>query len=168
MIQDGKAITFESFREKWLGITDRPRILMEAFQQHNDQPAMLVGKDFSPSTLERYKTSRDHTRSFLQRKYRVIDIDIKKLDYEFVSDFEFWLKTQLNCNHNTTIKYISNFRKIVNICIRKGWLQNGVPIESVSKMLGHKNLKTIQHYANNLDLKVSGDMKILKDKFGNQ
>ena len=44
-------------------------------------------------------------------------------------------------------------------------LTNGVPIESVSKMLGHKNLRTTQHYAKVLDRKVSEDMKILKQKF---
>jgi site-specific recombinase XerD len=44
-------------------------------------------------------------------------------------------------------------------------LTNGVPIESVSKMLGHKNLRTTQHYAKVLDRKVSDDMKVLKDKF---
>ena len=44
-------------------------------------------------------------------------------------------------------------------------LTNGVPIESVSKMLGHKNLRTTQHYAKVLDRKVSNDMKILRDKF---
>lgn len=44
-------------------------------------------------------------------------------------------------------------------------LTNGVPIESVSKMLGHKNIRTTQHYAKVLDKKVSEDMKILKDKF---
>ena len=49
-------------------------------------------------------------------------MDIKKLDYEFVSQYAFWLKTVRNCNHNTTIKYISNFRKIVNRCIKNGWL----------------------------------------------
>lgn len=46
-------------------------------------------------------------------------------------------------------------------------LTNGVPIESVSKMLGHKNLRTTQHYAKVLDRKVSEDMKALKDKFIN-
>ncbi len=44
-------------------------------------------------------------------------------------------------------------------------LSNGVPIESVSKMLGHKSIKTTQHYAKILDKKVSEDMALLKAKF---
>ncbi|GAB3530781.1 hypothetical protein GCM10027443_12090 [Pontibacter brevis] len=44
-------------------------------------------------------------------------------------------------------------------------LLNGVPMESVSKMLGHTNLRTTQHYAKILDIKVSEDMRLLKNKF---
>jgi site-specific recombinase XerD len=43
-------------------------------------------------------------------------------------------------------------------------LSNGVPIETVSKMLSHRSLRTTQHYAKILDLKVSEDMKRLKEK----
>jgi site-specific recombinase XerD len=44
-------------------------------------------------------------------------------------------------------------------------LSNGVPIETVSKMLGHINIKTTQHYAKTLDVKVSQDMAALKKKY---
>lgn len=44
-------------------------------------------------------------------------------------------------------------------------LSNGVPIETVSKMLGHKSLKTTQIYAKIIDRKVSDDMKVLRNKF---
>ncbi len=44
-------------------------------------------------------------------------------------------------------------------------LANGVPIESVSKMLGHQSLKTTQIYAKVMDQKLKQDMEVLKGKF---
>jgi site-specific recombinase XerD len=41
-------------------------------------------------------------------------------------------------------------------------LTNGVPIETVSRMLGHTNIKTTQIYSKVVDSKVSNDMQNLK------
>lgn len=43
-------------------------------------------------------------------------------------------------------------------------LNNNVPLESVSKILGHKNLKQTQHYARILNKKVSEDTQVLSNK----
>jgi site-specific recombinase XerD len=323
LIREDELVNAENMRNKILGIDKRSHMLIGIFQQHNDEIKALIGKDYAAATTHvRYETSLKHTADFLKWKYKVSDLDIRKIDHEFITSYEFYLKSVCNCCQNTTSKYIKNFGKIIRICLANGWLQknpfinykskmveveraflsmeeietmlnkvfvsdrlnqvkdiflfscftglayadvkklsrkniaigvdgdrwiyinrtktdtrsnipilpiasyllekykdhpqvvnqekllpilsnqkmnsylkeiadacsinkeltfhiarhtfattvtlsNGVPIESVSKMLGHKNLKTTQHYAKILDLKVSNDMQILKEKFGN-
>ena len=45
-------------------------------------------------------------------------------------------------------------------------LTNGVPIETVSRLLGHKNILQTQHYARIVDQKVMEDMKLLEKRLG--
>jgi site-specific recombinase XerD len=44
-------------------------------------------------------------------------------------------------------------------------LNNGIPLETVSKMLGHTKLSTTQIYVHVLERKISDDMKVLRTKF---
>jgi site-specific recombinase XerD len=310
----------ENLKNELFGLSETKRMLVPIFQDHNNKIKELVGKEYAPGTLERYKTSLSHTIDFLKWKYNVSDIDITKIDHAFITDYEFWLRSVRNCANNTAVKYIKNFNKIIKLCLANDWLDknpfanykskvkevervylseeeiqniinkdfkterlslvrdiflfscftglayidvknltkshisigidgekwifthrqktetaskipilpvtqmiidkysdhpksnnedrllpiltnqkmnaylkeiagvceiekeltfhiarhtfattvtltNGVPIESVSKMLGHKNLRTTQHYAKVLDRKVSEDMMILRDKF---
>ncbi len=123
LIANGEAITVKALRQKIDGKIEKSKMLMEVFRHHNSQVAALVNKDFSPGTLERYETVLTHTESFVQWKYKTSDIEINKLSYEFATEFEFWLKTVRNCSHNTSIKYVSNLKKIIHICMKNGWLQ---------------------------------------------
>jgi site-specific recombinase XerD len=125
LVENDHPVTAENIKTLLLGkdISVHKYMLMEVFKDHNDQMAALVGIEYASGTLERYATSFNHTRSFLEWKYQVTDIEIVKLNYEFISEYEFWLKGVRKCDHNTAMKYLSNFRKIVKRCLLNGWLQ---------------------------------------------
>jgi len=122
ILQDGKPFTKETLRLEWYGLNEHIHSLVEVFTNHNNQMEALIGKDNSKATFGKYRTTLDHTISFLKWKFQRSDIEISSITYSFITEFESWLKSVQKCNHNTTIKYISNLRKIINICLKNGWL----------------------------------------------
>lgn len=122
LIEDGTEVTIEVLKNKINGVAEKERDILEIFQEHNDKMSKMLGTDYAPGTLGRYQTTLDHTRAFIAWKYKAESFDINRLDYDFISEFEFWMKTFKQIGHNTTIKYLANFKKIVLICIKKGWL----------------------------------------------
>jgi hypothetical protein len=122
LMKDKTIATASSLKTKLQGTEQRARMLVPIFQEHNDKIETLVGQEFAPGTLERYKTSLKHTIEFLQWKYSVLDIDIKDIDHAFITEYEFFLRSVRKCANNTAVKYIKNFKKIVKLCISNGWL----------------------------------------------
>jgi site-specific recombinase XerD len=124
LIETDKELTAENIKNLLIGKDTRKKyMVLEVFKYHNDQMAALVNQEYAPGTLDRYKTSYKHTQSFLKWKYKLADVDIDKLNYEFIAEYEFWLKSVRKCGHNTTMKYLANFKKIVIRCLKNGWLQ---------------------------------------------
>jgi hypothetical protein len=112
---EGVSINVERLKRKLTGKEERAKYLIEIFTEHNRKMATLVGDEFAPGTLERYTTSLKHTLDFLQLKYQVSDIDIRKVDHAFITEYEFYLRSVRKCSNNTAVKYIKNFGKIIRI-----------------------------------------------------
>jgi len=70
IIQEGKLISIELFKDRWFGISEKPIMLMEVFQEHNDKMEELVGQDYAYGTFQRYQISLQHTRDFLVWKFK--------------------------------------------------------------------------------------------------
>ncbi|WP_342648562.1 site-specific integrase [Mucilaginibacter sp. CSA2-8R] len=115
-------ITADRLRDKLTGKAEVTRTLLTQFAEHNRRVEALVGADFAAGTLERYKTSFKHTEDFIKWKYNVSDVDIRDVDHDFVTSYDFYLRSVRKCSNNTAIKYLKNFKKIILICLASGWL----------------------------------------------
>lgn len=124
MREDGREINAKSLKNAFLGINEDERKIAAIFAEHNKSVKILIGKDFAPATHQRYETCLMHLRTFIKEKYKVDDISINKLNPDLIRGFELYLKTDRSCNHNTTVKYIRNFKKIVKICYGNGWMKS--------------------------------------------
>ncbi len=82
----------------------------------------MVGKDFAPATVKRYETTRSHLKEYILFQYKEQDVTLKSVNHEFITGFEHYLKTKHKCNHNTAVKYVRNFRKIINLALKNDWI----------------------------------------------
>ncbi|MCC8410291.1 site-specific integrase [Mucilaginibacter sp. UR6-1] len=120
LVYNERSVTAQKLMDYVLGKTVSKVTVLEEFQLHNDEILALISKgEYTYATHERYVTARKHIHEFLKFKYMVEDIEFRDLNYEFVKDYEFYLKTVRDCSHNTTLKYIANFKKIVLRAIDK-------------------------------------------------
>ncbi len=123
LIEAAKDVTSDAIKRNMTGADDEgKRTIMEVFDRHNQRLKALEGTGFASNTVKRYATTLEHTKSFLKWKYNAEDLDIRKLDHETISEFDFWLKSVQKRNHNSTMKYLSNFKKIVLIAVKNNWL----------------------------------------------
>lgn len=119
----GEEFTVDMIRARYLGLdVERPKMLLEVYEEHNVEFAQLIGKGLSYRTLQKYRTIKGYVAEFLQYRYHLDDIAITKIDYQFVKDFEIYLKSVKSCCHNTTMDYLKKVKKILNQCIVKKWI----------------------------------------------
>ena len=122
LLRNNEDITALKIKNIYQGKGDKKKMLLKIFEDHNNQMAKLVGKEYAPGTLERYKTAKSHLSEFIKFEYKSEDIPVSGIDNKFINGFEYYLKTERNCSHNTSVKYITNFKKIVRIAYANDWI----------------------------------------------
>ncbi|CAG2532039.1 MULTISPECIES: site-specific integrase [Maribacter] len=120
--QDKASYSASDMRDVLLGKDKIKKMLLEIFQEHNDEVESLIGKGFSPGTAERYRTCKKHVTEYIRKKYKKNDIPVQDVDHKFITGFEYYLKMTRKCAHNSAIKYITNFKKIIRIAYANDWI----------------------------------------------
>ncbi|WP_444626259.1 site-specific integrase [Flavobacterium columnare] len=143
-------INIENFQNHLLGKNEKRKMLIPIFEDHNNKMKELIGQKYALGTLKRFIVTINHIKAFLELKYNLTDISIDKIDHCFITEFEFYLRSNKKCSNNTSVKNVRNFRKIIKICLNNDWLEkdpfaryDGKVIETDKEFLTEEEIQRI-------------------------
>lgn len=124
IIEKGGSATAEKVKNIFCGLEQSNKTLLSVFNQHNENYSRQVGKIKSQRSYWKYCTVYNHLKDFVKYSYNEDDILLDELTPAFISNFELFLRVQKGHCTNTVWSYMMPFRRIINIAVDNGWLQN--------------------------------------------
>jgi integrase len=119
----GEEITAKKVRNLLLGIeNDDSKTLLGVYREHIEEIRALLGKEYAPGTLKRFKAALSSLEAFLQHR-KETDVLLTDLTHKFITDYEFFLKSVRNVEHNTAMGIIKKLKKIIRICVANDWIE---------------------------------------------
>lgn len=120
-----KEITTETFKRGFFGDGEDEYTLLKLVNYHN------IDMKFSVSwgTMKNYMTTQKYLEKFLIEKRKLSDIELRSINYKFVTDFEYYLKTYVPPDHhkklgnNGLMKHMERFRKMINVALKNDWME---------------------------------------------
>lgn len=151
LILSGESFDATDVKNLLIGKQETERNLIPIFQDHNNRMEKLIGKEYALATLKNFRTCLAHLKQFLWSFHKRTDINIKKIEPAFLHDFDFFLRTVVKCNNNSTVKHTKNLAKILKICYQNNWIEKDLVLyykgkfnEVSTNFLTEEEIKTIR------------------------
>lgn len=107
------AVSAETLRSAYLGTGSSKASLLKLHEKLISQKKQLVGNTIGRKTLYKYERSRDLLRNYIKDVHKVADILIKDVNYDFINNYEIYLKTRMKCNHNYVVKQLRYLKQVI-------------------------------------------------------
>ncbi|MBW8687278.1 site-specific integrase [Chitinophaga rhizophila] len=123
LINTNKRITAAAILAYMRGEADECKGALELFKAHNETMEKLVEEgEYASGTLDKYRQAFSHTTNFIEQKFGRDDIQLRELNYAFIEDFYNYMRITAKCAQNTSVKALSNFKKIILNAVTRGYL----------------------------------------------
>ncbi|MEO1486391.1 MAG: site-specific integrase [Bacteroidota bacterium] len=125
LMGEGKVITAQAIKARFLGQDDQNKTLKELIEYHNTSQVLVL----KPGTMKNYYSTERYLHKFLENKLNLPDIFLKQLNYRFITDFEQYIRTyqpekaRKTCSNNGVMKHLERLMKMVNLAVRLEWLE---------------------------------------------
>lgn len=115
-------VTPDKLRDTYLGKIIRKHSVLSLYDIKVEQKRNLVGKTIRCTTLSKYLATRKRVADFMVYKYKKEDMPIRDVNFQFVTDYEVYLKSICKCGHNSTVKHLRYLKQIVTNALKNRYI----------------------------------------------
>lgn len=143
--REGKQVSAKEILSRYKNL-NVPKIgILALYAEHNQEQKELIGISVAQDTYKRHETSMKLFQEFLMYKYKAKDIPVNEIDVEMLKKYQHYLMTVRHNNNNTTVKYLRNLGKVLNMAVSRKLITTSpleelkLKIEVVDKGFLNKN-----------------------------
>lgn len=122
LCEQESCITALKVKNIYLGLDVQQETLLHVFAQHNENFAKQVGYNRAQGTYNKYCQVYNHLIKFIRYQYQKNDILLHELDYQFILNFDLYLRRIAECNSTTVWVYMMPLKRMVTVARNNGWL----------------------------------------------
>lgn len=128
--REGKQVSAKEILNRYKNL-NVPKIgILALYAEHNQEQKELVGISVALGTYKRHETSMKLFQEFLMFKYKAKDIPVNEVDVNMLKKYQHYLMTVRHNNNNTTVKYLRNLGKVLNMAVVKKLIEAS-PLEEL-------------------------------------
>lgn len=117
--------TAQKVKLSFLGVGVMDDAILKVFSDQNEGFKKLVEKEErSQSTYNKYITVYNHLTTFIKERYHRDDMAFRELTADFIREFDFYLRYDLQSSHNTVWVYTMPVLSLVELAIKKGLIRD--------------------------------------------
>ncbi|WP_144281941.1 site-specific integrase [Chryseobacterium echinoideorum] len=124
MLKDEGFTTAQKVKLSFLGVGVMDDAILKVFKDQNEDFERMVSKGKrSQNTYNKYKTVYNHLNEFIKERYHREDLAFRELTSDFIREFDFFLRIDKECTHNTVWVYTMPVIALADLAIKKGLIR---------------------------------------------
>jgi integrase/recombinase XerD len=124
VVKEKEIFFIDDIYNRFNGSDKEFKTLLQAFEYHNKKMKTLIGKDYVQATYDKFVVIQTHVTDFIRHQYNRPDYPLFEIKLNFLTDLDYYLKTEKNQNQNTINKVIERVKKVMKIAVGNGWVTN--------------------------------------------
>ncbi|EKF53958.1 integrase family protein [Galbibacter marinus] len=116
--------TAQKLKLAFLGVGVMEDSLLKVFKKNNEDFGKMVAKgERSESTYYKYKIVYNHVAEFIKNRYHRDDMAFRELTCDFIREFDFFLRIDKECSHNTVWVYTMPLYRVAELAVKNGLIR---------------------------------------------